>query len=320
MPTLFKVTGLKKYFEVRTGGRISRTKSLVRAVDGVGLRLSEGETLSIVGESGCGKTTLCRMLLLLEKPTGGTVIFKDVDVHKLKGKDLSRYRASVQTVFQDPYGSLSPRLRVKSIIDEPLQACGSFSKVERSIRVMAALKQVGMNEDAMDRYPHEFSGGQRQRIALARALSTRPSVMILDEPVSALDVSVRANVMNLLKDLQAQYDMAYLLIAHDLATVRHMSDNIAVMYLGKIVEQAPSEEFYLEPLHPYGQSLLTAAASRGGLDCDASLLEGEIPSPINPPSGCHFHPRCPQAMDICREVAPESKDIHSNHMVSCHLY
>jgi len=317
MPTLLEVKGLRKYFEVRTGGALSRKKGLVKAVDGVDFSLREGQTLSIVGESGCGKTTLCRVLLVLENPTGGTVLFKEVDAFSLKGKDLKRYRASVQPVFQDPYASLSPRLRVGAIINEPLEECGAFSKDARPVRIAAALKQVGLSENDVDRYPHEFSGGQRQRIALARALSTRPSLMILDEPVSALDVSVRANVMNLLKDLQAQYGMAYLLIAHDLATVRHMSHLIGVMYLGKMVERAPSEEFFSQPLHPYGQSLLVAAASEGYED---SAIQGEVPSPLNPPPGCCFHPRCPRAMAVCSHRAPSPKYVGADHMVACHLY
>lgn len=320
MSTLIEIQKLKKYFPVRKRGIFSRELRWVKAVDGINFRIDEGQTFSVVGESGCGKTTLSKVILLLEKPTEGTVLFQGNDINRMNRDQIRRYRNSVQAVFQDPYGSLSPRLRVRSIVDEPLHASGLYTRKERQQRVKSALEEVNMDEDAMNRYPHEFSGGQRQRIALARALSTRPRLIVLDEPVSALDVSVRANVMNLLKDLQDELGLAYLLIAHDLATVRHMSHRIGVMYLGRMVEEAPSEEFYSDPVHPYSQALLAAAASRGGLDCDASLLEGEIPSPLDPPPGCHFHPRCPRVMDICREVAPISKNVNSNHMVSCHLY
>jgi oligopeptide/dipeptide ABC transporter ATP-binding protein len=320
MATILDIKGLKKHFKVRRGGLFSRQTAWVRAVDGVDLNLSEGKTVSIVGESGCGKTTLTKVVLLLEAPTDGAVSFRGQDINRMNSQQLKDYRIAVQAVFQDPYGSLSPRLRVKSIVDEPLQASGLFTRQERWERIEQAIQEVNLDYDALNRYPHEFSGGQRQRIAVARALSTRPSLIILDEPVSALDVSVRANVMNLLKDLQQELGLAYLLIAHDLATVRHMSDHIGVMYLGKMVETAPSEEFYSHPLHPYGQALLAAAASRGGSNSDAELLQGEVPSPLAPPSGCHFHTRCPQVMAVCSEVAPALQEAAPEHQVACHLY
>ncbi|MBM3131847.1 MAG: ATP-binding cassette domain-containing protein [Chloroflexi bacterium] len=320
MERLLEVQGIKKYFPIRKRGFLSRGTRWVKAVDGVDFAIGEGQTFSIVGESGCGKTTLSRLLLLLEKPTEGSVRFRGVDVNRLQGHDLKSYRTSVQAVFQDPYGSLNPRMRIGAIINEPLQACGLLTKREREERIESALKEVRLSGDAVDRYPHEFSGGQRQRIALARALATRPSVIVLDEPVSALDVSVRANVMNLLKDLQKELKLAYLLIAHDLATVRHMSDYMGVMYLGKMVERAPSEEFYSHPLHPYGQVLLAAAASRGGLECDIRILQGEVPSPLDPPAGCRFHPRCLKVMDICPREEPAFTEVGKGHWVACHLY
>jgi len=319
MDTVIEVQGLKKYFPVTRGFLWSRSKGWIKAVDGIDFRVCQGETFSLVGESGCGKTTVAKLLLLLEKPTGGTVIFRGQDIGQIQGEDLKRYRASVQAVFQDPYGSLSPRLRVESIISEPLQATTLMSKEERRERVETALREVKLGSDAMRRYPHEFSGGQRQRIALARALGTRPNLIILDEPVSALDVSVRADVMNLFKDLQEELGLTYLLIAHDLATVRHMSHHIGVMYLGKLVEVAASEEFYSQALHPYGRALIAAASLRGALG-EEGMLQGEVPSPLNPPSGCHFHPRCPEVMAICSETEPELKEVGTGHQVACHLY
>ena len=319
MAVMIEIQGLKKHFPVSTG-LFSRKAGLVKAVDGVDFVLNEGQTFSLVGESGCGKTTISKLILLLEKPTSGSILFRGQPINELRGTGLKRYRASVQAVFQDPQGSLSPRLRVKSIIAEPLQANSLFTKEERGERVQAVLGTVKLDQDALSRYPHEFSGGQRQRIALARALSTNPGMVVLDEPVSALDVSIRADMMNLLKDLQEELGLAYLLIAHNLATVRHMSHYIGIMYLGKLVEKAPSEEFFSHPLHPYGQALLSAASLGGAVIGGEMMVEGEVPSPLNPPSGCRFHTRCRHAMKICSEIEPQLKDIDSGHLVACYLY
>jgi peptide/nickel transport system ATP-binding protein len=293
----------------------------VKAVDGVNFTIGARETVGLVGESGCGKTTTVRLLLRLEQPTAGRVLLDGRDVHTLEGDGLRDYRARVQAVFQDPWSSLNPRRRVRHTIAEALLVNRRVSSAETRARVGEVLEQVGLPAEVGDRYPHEFSGGQRQRIALASALASRPELIILDEPVSALDVSIRAQIMNLLKDLQARHALAYLLVAHNLATVRYIAHRTAVMYLGQIVEYAATDAVYRTPLHPYTKALFSAALPA---DPDARreeiVLSGEVPSPIDPPSGCRFHPRCPSAMEQCARVAPVLRAVAPEHEVSCHLY
>lgn len=319
MNIVLQARELKKYFPVTKGLLWSRSRGWIKAVDGMDVTLYEGQTFGLIGESGCGKTTFTKLVLLLQKPTSGSITFRGRDINQMTREELKQYRTSVQGVFQDPYSSLSPRMRVGSIIAEPLEISGSLSKEQRQERLEMVLRDVKLEHDSLRRYPHEFSGGQRQRIALARALSTRPDLLVLDEPVSSLDVSIAAGVMNLLKDIQEELGLTYLLVAHNLATVRHMSHHIGIMYLGKLVETAPSEEFYRHPLHPYGQALL-AAASRGGVDKNETMLHGEVPSPINPPSGCRFHTRCFAVKKKCSEIEPPLKEVTAGHLLACHLY
>jgi len=318
---LIRVENLTKHFPVTRGLLFTRTTGQVKAVDGVSFTIGRQETLGLVGESGCGKTTTSRLLLRLERPTAGRVLLDGRDVHALTGADLSAYRTRVQAVFQDPWSSLNPRLRIRDTIAEALVVNRRVSRARRLERIEEVLHQVGLSPGAASRYPHEFSGGQRQRIALASALASFPELIVLDEPVSALDVSIRAQIMNLLKDLQAQQQLSYLLVAHNLATVRYIAHRTAVMYLGRIVEHAGTESLYRSPLHPYTKALFAAALPA---DPDAPredlILSGEVPSPIDPPSGCHFHPRCPFAMAQCSRVDPELKAAAPDHMVACHLY
>ncbi len=318
---LIRVEHLKKYFPVTRGLIVQRTVGLVRAVDDISFDIRAGETLALVGESGCGKSTTAKVMLRLEPPTAGKVYLQGRDVHALAGGDLKRYRMEVQAVFQDPWSSLDPRMRVKDLIAEPLVVNQKASKEEVRRRVEELLVQVGLRPEQGNLYPHEFSGGQRQRIALAMALVADPRVIILDEPVSALDVSVQAQIMNLLKDLQQRFGVSYLLVAHNLATVRYLSHNVAVMYLGQIVEQAPTEEFFQNPLHPYARALFSAALrARPDDRREEIILRGEVPSPLNPPSGCRFHTRCPAAMDVCSREAPVVREPTPGHRVACHLY
>lgn len=321
MEALLEVKDLKKYFPVTKGIVLQRMAGWVKAVDGISFFVEKGETFGLVGESGCGKTTTAKVILLLEKATAGSILFRSKDVCKLSGNELKWYRSSVQVVFQDPYSSLQPRRRVDSIVGEPLVVNKALSRKEIEKRVEEVLGKVGLNSDARKLFPHEFSGGQRQRIAIARALSIYPSLIILDEPVSALDVSMRSQIMNLLKDLQGQMNMSYIIIAHHLATVRYMSHRVGVMYLGKLVEQSPCEELYCSPFHPYTKALLSAALpSHPDIVREEIVLSGEVPSAINPPNGCRFHPRCFCAMPICSEIEPQSKEVTSDHYVACHLY
>ncbi|MFC1848406.1 ABC transporter ATP-binding protein [Chloroflexota bacterium] len=317
---LLKVEGLTKHFPVSKGFRAFRNQELIRAVDDITFSINEKETVGLVGESGCGKTTVSKLILLLEQPTRGRILFKSNDISKLNGNSLNSYRRAVQAVFQDPYSSLNPRMRIRDSVAEPL-LCHGFSKDEAMARVNNLLISVGLDPNVADCFPHEFSGGQRQRIAVARAISLHPELIVLDEPVSALDVSLRSQVMNLLQDLQIEYGHSYLLIAHSMAVIRYMCTVVAVMYLGKIVEYATRKSLFEHTKHPYTQALLSAALPIS-LDSDVKeiLLEGEVPSPIDPPPGCHFHPRCFKAWDRCAIEAPILREIEPEHQVACHLY
>src|ERR671930_784770 len=294
---LLEVQNLQKYFPVKRGLLLQRTAAWVKAVDGVDFTIYPGETLGLIGESGCGKTTTARLILLQEKPTGGTIKFDGRDICRLTGKELLDYRRAVQVVFQDPYSSLSPRMRVGDIVAEPLEIQSHLPRKAIRERAAEVLELVGLQPDAARFFPHEFSGGQRQRIAIARALVTNTRLIVLDEPTSALDVSIRAQIMNQLEELQGQLGVSYIFIGHDLATVSHISHRIAVMYLGRIVELAESLELCAQPLHPYTQALFTAALPAHPDDKREKLaISGEVPSALSPPSGCRFHPRCPKAM------------------------
>jgi oligopeptide transport system ATP-binding protein len=319
--TLLEICNLQKHFPVMKGVIFQKPVGWVKAVDGISYSLGTGETLGLVGESGCGKTTTSKLILMLEKPTSGAIIFRGRDIQMLKGDELKTYRRGVQAVFQDPFSSLNPRIRVGDIIAEPVVVNEPTSKAVMQERVQELLRLVGLNPSASKLFPHEFSGGQRQRIAIARALSLNPSLIVLDEPVSALDVSIRAQIMNLLQDLQQRFGLSYLLIAHDLAAVLHLSTNIAVMYLGKIVEFGTSDELRHKPLHPYTQALFSAALpSHPDEEREEVIITGEVPSPLNPPAGCRFHPRCPFAKPVCSEVEPVLRSATNGHQVACHLY
>ena len=318
---LLRAQNLEKHFPVTKGLVLMKTVGHVRAVDGVDFTINTGETMGLVGESGCGKTTTSKLLLRLEKPTGGQIYLEGEDIQTFTGSKFKEYRTQVQAVFQDPWSSLSPRMKVKDIVSEALVVNRDVTQKDAYDRVKEVMEQVGLAPEQAELYPHEFSGGQRQRIAVASALASSPKLIILDEPVSALDVSIRAQVMNLLVDLQQETGVAFLLVAHNLATVRYMAQQTAVMYLGKIVEHSPTEELYENPLHPYTKALFSAALPAHPDDLGEEIvLVGEVPSPINPPSGCNFHPRCPFAMDRCSVEEPVMKDMGGNHLLSCHLY
>ncbi|MCH8745725.1 MAG: ATP-binding cassette domain-containing protein, partial [Chloroflexi bacterium] len=311
----------KMYFPVTTGLIFQRAVAYIKAVDGVNFFVRRGETLGLVGESGCGKTTTGRCILQLYKPTGGSVIFEGQDLTTLSTRQMRAKRREMQVIFQDPFSSLNPRMTAGNIIGEPLIVHGLVNnKAEYRERIAELLQNVGLNPYMADRFPHEFSGGQRQRIGVARALSVDPKLIVCDEPVSALDVSIQAQVINLLEDLQEKYGLTYLFIAHDLSVVRHISDRVAVMYLGKVVEIADRNEIYRNPLHPYTKALLSAVPIPDPV-IDAQreriILTGEVPSPLNPPSGCVFHPRCPAAIDECSQVLPELREVEPNHWAAC---
>ena len=318
---LLEAEGLKKYFPVTKGLLISKITGWIKAVDGVSFQMRAGETLGVVGESGCGKSTTAKMLLMLEDPTEGTIRYQGKDIQNATSDERRAYRSSVQAVFQDPWSSLNPRMRVRDLIAEPMVINLNLSRREMQDRVATLLDDVGLSGYHANLYPHEFSGGQRQRLAIARALSVEPRVIVLDEPVSALDVSIRAQIMNLLRDLQKEYNVSYLLIAHHLATVRYMCDWVAVMYLGQIVEFGPTRQLFENPSHPYTKALMNAALpSHPDIEQEEMILTGEVPSPLNPPEGCRFHPRCPFVMERCSHDIPEATELSQGHVVSCHLY
>ena len=317
--TVVEAAGLTKHFRAKRGV-FGGERGVVRAVDGISFAIEPGHTLGVVGESGCGKTTTAKLVLGLEEPTGGTMRFEGRDLQELDAAGRRTYRKSVQAVFQDPYASLNPRMRISSIIAEPLTTNESLTASDVRRRVLKLLDLVGLPARSADLFPHEFSGGQRQRIAIARALALSPKLIVLDEPVSALDVSIRAQILNLLRDLQAELGLSYLFIAHDLAAVAHMSHTIVVMYLGKIVESGEARMLARAPKHPYTEALFSAALpSHPDERRDEIILAGEVPSPLNPPSGCRFHPRCPHAMERCAQQEPLLIDVEGR-LVACHLY
>jgi oligopeptide/dipeptide ABC transporter ATP-binding protein len=317
---LLEAKNLKKHFAITKGFIRREVAGRIKAVDGVSFSINRGETFGLVGESGCGKTTTARLILLLDQPTSGSILFRGEDISTLPEARLREYSRSVQAVFQDPYGSLDPRMKVGDIISEPLIVTLALPRQAVIERAREVLLEVGLGPESINRFPHQFSGGQRQRIAVARALAPEPRVIVLDEPVSALDVSIRAQLMNLLKALQERLGLTYLLIAHDLAVIKHMSNCIGVMYVGGLVEYGDAKEVYQHPCHPYTVGLLSAAlpASPDALAKEV-ILSGEVPSPINPPTGCRFHPRCSHAKEICSERKPVLRKVAANHFVACHF-
>lgn len=317
---LLQVKGLKKYFDIN-GGILSRKVGEVKAVDDVSFDVYEGEVLGIVGESGCGKSTTGKSLLRLIDPTEGQVIFDGEDITSLDEEGMRKKRRDMQIIFQDPYASLNPRHKVEKILSEPLLIHGIGTKEERKKKVKEILEIVGLPGEHASRYPHQFSGGQRQRIGIARALIVNPKLIVCDEPVSALDVSIQSQILNLMEDLQEEFGLTYVFIAHDLSVVKHISDRVGVMYLGRMVELADNEDLYADPPHPYTRSLLSSVPNPDpDVKQDRIILEGDVPSPSNPPSGRAFHTRCPECMAVCKEVRPEFREVKDNHFVACHLY
>lgn len=316
MTPLFEVKDLRKYYPLSQSFLFSKTRGVVRAVDGISFAVSEGETLGLAGESGCGKSTLGRTILRLEEPDSGSIFFRGAEITHHSAGDLKWWRKEAQMIFQDPKSSLDPRMTVGNSIEEALIIHDMGDEGERKRRVEKLMLTVGLQHDIMTRYPHELSGGQQQRIGIARALAVNPKLIVADEPVSALDVSVQAQILNLLAALKKELGLSFLFIAHNLWVIRYISDRVAIMYLGKIVELADKKEIFKSPLHPYTEALLSALPGKK----DRILLRGEVPSPVNPPSGCRFHPRCPKRFDRCVSLEPELKDVGKGHFVMCHLY
>jgi len=318
--TLLEVSNLVKYFPIKRG-LFSRVVGKVHAVDGISIQVQEGRTLGIVGESGCGKTTAGKTILKLIEPTAGTIRYDGNDITAFSRVQMKRYRQQMQIIFQDPFSSLNPRHTVGAIIAAPLEIHHLVESAEKEDRIAGLLRKVGLSATVMRRYPHEFSGGQRQRIGIARALAVNPRLVVGDEPVSALDVSIQAQILNLMEDLQDELGLTYIMIAHDLSVIRHIADKIAVMYLGKIVEMASRTELYHNPLHPYTRALLSAVPIPDPeRERQRIILKGDVPSPINPPTGCRFHPRCPQRFEPCDQMEPETKTLADGHDVACYLY
>ncbi|NLP50707.1 dipeptide ABC transporter ATP-binding protein [Bacillus sp. RO1] len=320
---ILEVRGLKKYFPIKAG-LLQKHVGDVKAVDDLNFYIKKGETLGLVGESGCGKSTTGRTIIRLYEPTEGNIIFKGRDIATMSESELRKtVRKDIQMVFQDPFATLNPRKTLRSILKEPYNTHNLFTKKEREEKVQELLAKVGLDPSFINRYPHEFSGGQRQRIGIARALALNPELIIADEAVSALDVSIQAQIINLMQDLQKEMGLSYIFISHDLSVVRHISDRVGVMYLGRMMELATKQDLYSEPLHPYTQALLSAVPStrrKGQVKRERIVLKGELPSPANPPTGCVFHTRCPAAMDVCKQIVPQFKEVKPDHFVACHLY
>jgi len=316
---LLEVRNIKKHFPVGSGA-LSRSREKVYAVDGISFTVNQGETFGLVGESGCGKSTLARSIMRLFQPTAGEVLYKGVNILDLGKAQMKPIRRQIQMIFQDPFSSLNPRMRVEDIIGDALQIHGVANRTERENRVAAILEKVGLQQEHLKHYPHEFSGGQRQRIGIARALVLYPELVVCDEPVSALDVSIQAQIINMLMDLQSEMNLTYIFIAHDLSVVEHISNRVGAMYLGKMVELAPKRELYRSPLHPYVQALLSAVpVANPRIKPSRIILEGDVPTPVSPPPGCRFHPRCRHKMSICAEKEPQFLEIEPGHFAACHL-